>query len=297
MVPTVLGLVTLVFFFLSIVPGDPIDAMLGETAPPADRQALRHALGLDLPTPVRYARYLGGLVRGDLGRSIQFQKDVPVLDLIRQRFPRTAVLAVLSVVLALCVALPLGILSAVHRGSWIDLGTLTFGMLGISIPGFWIGSMLLMFVSFRWDLLPMPSEGGALTIVLPTLTLGLALAGVLTRMTRAAMLDVLGADYVRTARAKGLPPRRVLFRHALRNALIPVVTVSGLQLGALLTGAVVTESIFSWNGLGLLTLQAIQNRDYPLVQGCVLVVALCYVLVNLAVDLLYAWLDPRIQLG
>ena len=297
MVPTVLGLVTLVFFFLSIVPGDPIDAMLGETAPPADRQALRHALGLDLPTHVRYARYLSGLVRGDLGRSIQFQKGVPVLDLIRQRFPRTAVLAVLSVVLSLGVALPLGILSAVHRGSWIDLGTLTFGMLGISIPGFWIGSMLLMFVSFRWDLLPMPSEGGALTIVLPTLTLGLALAGVLTRMTRAAMLDVLGADYVRTARAKGLPPRSVLFRHALRNALIPVVTVSGLQLGALLTGAVVTESIFSWNGLGLLTLQAIQNRDYPLVQGCVLVVALCYVLVNLAVDLLYAWLDPRIQLG
>jgi peptide/nickel transport system permease protein len=297
MVPTVLGLVTLVFFFLSMVPGDPIDAMLGEFAPPTDREALRQALGLDRPVMVRYGRYLAGLAHGDLGRSILFQKDAPVAQLIADRFPRTAILALTSVMLALAVALPLGVFAAVRQGSWIDLGTLAIGLAGISLPGFWFGSMLLMLVSFRWRLLPMPSEGGALTIVLPAVTLGLALTGVLIRMTRAAMLDVLRSDFVRTARAKGLRQSRVLFRHALRNALIPVVTVSGLQLGALLTGAIVTESIFSWKGLGLLTLQAIQSRDYPLVQGCVLVVALCYVLVNLTVDLLYVLLDPRIQLS
>jgi peptide/nickel transport system permease protein len=297
MVPTVLGLVTLVFFFLSAVPGDPIDAMLGESSAPADRESLRHALGLDQPLGVRYLRYLGALLHADLGRSINFQKDSQVLDLIGDRFPRTALLAFCSVVLALCIGVPLGVLAAVRQGTWLDLLTLAFGLLGISVPSFWLGSMLLMFLSFRWSLLPMPSEGGWLAIVLPALTLGMALAGVLTRMTRAAMLDVIRSDYVRTARAKGLPPRRVLFRHALRNALIPVTTVAGLQLGALLTGAVVTETVFSWKGLGLLTLQAIQNRDFPLVQGCVLVVALTYVAVNFTVDVVYALLDPRIKLA
>lgn len=297
MIPTIFGLITLVFFFLSIVPGDPIDAMLGESAPAADREALRHELGLDRPVLSRYGSYLIRLVHADLGKSISFARDTPVASLIASRFPSTALLAVLAILLALAIALPLGVTAAVWRGSWIDLVTMVVGLLGISMPGFWMGAMLVIFFSVRLNLFPMPSEGGPLILVLPAVTLGTALAGVLLRMTRSSMLEVISSDYVRTARAKGLSPLRVVFRHALRNALLPVVTLAGLQLGALLTGAVVTETVFSYNGLGLLTLQAIQNRDYPLVQGCVLVVALCYVVVNFLVDIAYAWLDPRIQLS
>jgi ABC-type dipeptide/oligopeptide/nickel transport system permease component len=232
-----------------------------------------------------------------MGKSINYQKGTPVFTLIRERFPNTALLAVTAVLLALAIAIPLGVLAAVRHGSWIDFSTMALGLLGISMPGFWLGAMLIIFFSVRLNLFPMPSEGGPLIIVLPAITLGMALAGILTRMTRSSMLDVIRSDYVRTARAKGVAPRRVVFRHALRNALMPVVTIAGLQLGAMLTGAVVTETVFSYKGLGLLTLQAIQNRDYPLVQGCVLIVALCYVIVNFAVDLVYAWLDPRIQLS
>jgi peptide/nickel transport system permease protein len=297
MVPTVFGLITLVFFFLSFVPGDPIDLILGEMAAEQDRAALREALGLDEPVGKRYLGYLGRLVRGDLGQSISFAAKKPVSELIAQRFPYTAVLAITSVALALLIAIPLGVLAALRHGTWIDFGTMAVGLLGISMPGFWLGMMLIILFSFRLHLFPMPSEGGVLSIVLPAITLGVALAGILTRMTRSSMLDVIRSDYVRTARAKGLAPRKVIFRHALRNALLPVVTIAGLQLGALLTGAVITETIFSWPGLGQLTLQAIQSRDYPLVQGCVLVVALCYVLVNFLVDLTYAWIDPRIQLS
>ena len=297
MIPTIFGLITLVFFFLSIVPGDPIDAMLGESAPAADREALRHELGLDRPVLARYGSYLVRLVQGDLGKSISFARDSSVAGLIASRFPSTALLAVLAILLALAIAIPLGVTAAVWRGSWIDLVTMVIGLLGISMPGFWLGAMLVIFFSVRLNLFPMPSEGGPLILVLPAVTLGTALAGVLLRMTRSSMLEVISSDYVRTAKAKGLSPRRVVFRHALRNALLPVVTIAGLQLGALLTGAVVTETVFSYNGLGLLTLQAIQNRDYPLVQGCVLVVALCYVIVNFLVDIAYAWLDPRIQLS
>jgi peptide/nickel transport system permease protein len=297
MIPTVFGLITLVFFFLSIVPGDPIDAMLGESAPAADREALRHELGLDRPVLSRYGNYLVRLVHGDLGNSISYAPKATVGGLIAARFPNTALLALVAVALALVIAIPLGVLAAVWRGSWIDLATMVIGLLGISMPGFWLGAMLVIFFSVRLNLFPMPSEGGPLILVLPAVTLGTALAGVLLRMTRSSMLEVIGSDYVRTARAKGLSPGRVVFRHALRNALLPVVTIAGLQLGALLTGAVVTETVFSYSGLGLLTLQAIQNRDYPLVQGCVLVVALCYVIVNFIVDIAYAWLDPRIQLS
>ncbi len=297
LVPTVLGLATIVFFLMAIVPGDPVDAILGEGAMPVDRETLRQSLNLDRPLPVRYGIFLSGLLHGDLGESFNFSRGTPVSALLWERLPNTAILAMASILLALLISIPLGILAAVRQGSWVDLGSMIGALIGISLPNFWLGAMLIIFFCYRLSLFPMPSEGGALSIVLPAVTLGTSLAGILTRMTRSSMLEVLRSDYIRTARAKGLGRSRVLFVHALKNALIPVATIAGLQFGALMTGAIITETIFTWKGLGLLTLEAIQNRDYPLVQGCILVIALVYVLVNLVVDLLYSWLDPRVQLG
>ena len=293
LVPTVLGVLTLVFFLVHLIPGDPVELMLGETASRADLGQLRADLGLDRPLGEQYARFLGGLVRGDLGRSFFYRK--PVLAVIGGALPATALLAAAAMAVALLVALPVGILAAIRRDRLPDRLALVGSLVGVSMPNFWLGPMLIILFSFRLGWLPVSGREGAASLVLPALTLGTALSAILVRMTRASMLDVLGEDYLRTARAKGARPIAVIARHALRNALLPVVTIVGLQFGALLSGAVITENVFAWPGVGTLLIQAITARDYPLVQGCVLVIALCYVFVNFLTDSLYALIDPRVR--
>jgi peptide/nickel transport system permease protein len=293
LVPTVLGVLTLVFFLVHLIPGDPVELMLGETASRADLGQLRADLGLDRPLAEQYARFVGGLLRGDLGRSFFYRK--PVLAVIAGALPATALLAAAAMAVALLVALPLGVLAAIRRNRLTDRAALVGSLIGVSMPNFWLGPMLIILFSFRLGWLPVSGWDGAASLVLPAVTLGTALAAILVRMTRASMLDVLGEDYLRTARAKGVGPGAVIARHALRNALLPVVTIVGLQFGALLSGAVITENVFAWPGVGTLLVQAITARDYPLVQGCVLVVALCYVAVNFLTDVLYSVIDPRVR--
>jgi len=291
--PILLGVVSLVFLLLHLVPGDPVDLMLGEQALAADRAQLRAQLGLDRPLGEQYAKYLRRTIAGDLGLSLP--SGEPVAGRIGERYGATVELMLGAMAVALAISFPLGILAAVHQGRWPDQAASTFAVLGVAVPSFWLGPMLILVFAIWLDWLPVDGREGPESLVLPALTLGLALAALLSRMLRAALVAVLGEDYVRTARAKGLPERTVLWRHALRNALVPVVTLLGLQIGVLLSGAIITESIFDWPGLGGLMLDAIRRRDYPLVQGCVLVIALAYVAVNLATDLTYGWIDPRIR--
>jgi peptide/nickel transport system permease protein len=267
--------------------------MLGETASRADLGQLRADLGLDRPLGEQYARFLGGLARADLGRSFFYRK--PVLAVIGAALPATTLLAAAALAVALLIALPVGILAAVRRNRLTDRLALVGSLVGVSMPNFWLGPLLIILFSFRLGWLPVSGREGAASLVLPALTLGTALAAILVRMTRASMLDVLGEDYLRTARAKGVGERTVIARHALRNALLPVVTIVGLQFGALLSGAVITENVFAWPGVGTLLIQAITARDYPLVQGCVLVISLCYVAVNFLTDVLYSIIDPRVR--
>ena len=293
LVPVVWGVVTVVFSFIHLVPGDPVLAMVGENAQPADIARLRQQLGLNDPLHVQYFRYLAKLVRGDLGVSLHTGK--PVLKTIIQRYPATIELALASLLLALIISIPLGVLSATKRNSPMDHFSMVLALLGISMPNFWLGPLLIILFSIKLNLLPVSGSGGLSHLILPAITLGTAMTALLTRMVRASMLEVMGQDYIRTARAKGLPERVVIYKHALKNALIPVVTIVGLQFGTLLTGAIITETIFAWPGLGRLTIQSISRRDYPLVQGCILMISLTYILVNLATDLLYTVLDPRIR--
>lgn len=291
----VLGVVSIVFLLIHLVPGDPVEIMLGESASAADREALRTALGLDRPLQVQYLGYLGNLLQLDLGTSIHYRQ--PVAALLQARIPATGLLAGVTLILTVLLALPLGILAAVRHNTLWDSGAMGFSLLGVSIPNFWLGPLLIMVFSLWLGWLPVSGQGGAASVVLPALTLGTGLAAVLSRMVRSSMLEILHEDYLRTARAKGLPPLRVILHHALRNALLPVITLVGLQLGALLAGAVITETVFSWPGIGLLTIESIQSRDYPVVQACVLLISVTYVMVNLLTDLAYAWIDPRIRLG
>jgi len=293
LVPTVLGVLTLVFFLVHLIPGDPVELMLGETASRADLAQLRADLGLDRPLGEQYARFLGGLARGDLGRSFFYRK--PVAAVIAGALPATALLAAAAMAVALLIALPAGILAAVRRDRFADRATMLASLVGVSMPNFWLGPLLIILFSFRLGWLPVSGREGAASLVLPAATLGFALAAILSRMTRSSMLDVLGEDYLRTARAKGVRERVVVVRHALRNALLPVVTIVGLQFGVLLSGAVVTENVFAWPGVGTVLIQAITARDYPLVQGCVLVISLVYVGVNFLTDALYAVIDPRVR--
>ncbi len=291
--PVLLGVLTSVFFLIHLIPGDPIDVMLGERAAEADRAALRAALHLDDPILTQYGRFLAGVARGDLGRSLVSQR--PVAALILARYPATLQLAAAALLVSLLIALPLGLLSAVRPRSMFDAGGLLFSLFGVSMPTFWLGPLLIILFSLKLDWLPVSGRHGIASLILPALTLGLGMSAILVRMTRSSLLEIFPKEFVLTARAKGLPERRVVLRHALRNALIPLLTVVGLQIGALLTGSIITETIFSWPGLGRLTIQAIQGRDYPLVQGCILAIALTYLLVNLLIDLLYAAVDPRVQ--
>jgi len=292
---TVIGVAVLVFFLIHLIPGDPVERLLGDSARPADREALRTALGLNQPLASQFLDYAGGLLRLDPGTSLVSGR--PVATLVAQHLPATLELAIAALVVAVAVALPLGVMAARrHRTLW-DGTAMGFSLLGVSIPNFWLGPILILVFSLWLGWTPVSGRDGPASLILPALTLGTSLAAVLARMVRSSLLEVLGEDYVRTARAKGLGERRVVWRHALRNALLPVITLLGLQLGALLGGAVITETVFSWPGIGSLLVDAIQARDYPVVQACVLVIALAYVLVNLVTDLVYAAIDPRIELA
>jgi len=292
--PALWLILTLVFLLIHIVPGDPVQQMLGESARAEDVEQLRHALGLDLPLHVQYGRYLRGLVSGDWGASFRFQQ--PVLRIILERYPATLQLALAALLVCAVIAIPAGVLAADRRGRAPDRAVSFFTLLGLSVPNFALGPLLILLFSIQLGWLPVSGRGSFLNLILPAVTLGAALAAILTRMVRSSMIEELSADYVRTARAKGLPESAVLFRHAFRNALIPIITILGLQFGTLLAGAIVTESIFAWPGIGRLTVQAIQSRDYPLLQGCILLISFSYVLVNLFTDFLYALVDPRIRL-
>lgn len=292
-VPTVVGVVVLVFAFLHAVPGDPVEIMLGESASARDVAAMRASLDLDRPLPSQLAGFFVRLAHGDLGTSIAFR--APVGSVIRERLPATILLAVVALALAVTIGVPLGTLAAVRASSAIDRMARLVSLAGIAMPSFVLGPLLVLVFSIGLGWLPVSGNAGPSSVVLPAATLALGMSAVLVRLTRAAMLDALGADHLRTARAKGAAPARVVLVHALRSALPPVVTVIGLQAGALLAGAVVTETIFAWPGVGRLVVQAIGARDYPLVQGCVLAIGLCYVLVNLLTDLALALLDPRLR--
>ncbi len=289
------GVVCLVFLLLHLVPGDPVEMMLGESARPADRMALRTALGLDRPLMTQLGGYLGGLLRLDLGASIHTQR--PIADMLAERLPATAELAAASLLFAVVIALPLGVIAAIRKDRFADYGAMSFSLLGVSIPNFWMGPLLILVFSLWLGWTPVSGREGGVSLILPAVTLGTALAAILARMVRSSLLEVLGEEYVRTARAKGLGESAVIWRHALRNAWLPVITLLGLQLGALLGGAVITETVFSWPGIGSLLVESIQRRDYPVVQGCVLLISLTYVLVNTVTDLVYGWVDPRIRLG
>ena len=291
--PTVFGVITLVFLLIHLVPGDPVDVMLGETARAADKVRLRHQLGLDRPLLIQYARYLRRLARADLGRSLHSGR--PVRRMIVARYPATLELAAGALLVAVLLAAPLGLVAAARPGSPLDALCRGIAVAGASMPNFWLGPLLILIFAIALEWAPVSGRGGLAHLALPALTLGMGMAAVLTRMLRATLLDRLGDEYIRTARAKGASELRVLLRHALRNAVLPVVTVLGLQAGALLAGAIITETIFAWPGIGRLTLLAIQTRDYPLVQGCMLVIALTYVVINLCTDLLYGVIDPRLR--
>jgi peptide/nickel transport system permease protein len=299
-VPVVWLVVSLVFLLIHLVPGDPILQMLGEGATPTDINALRHQYFLDLPLPEQYIRYWAGVLHGDLGSSIRLHDTV--FHLITMRYPYTMALTLAALGVGLLLALPAGIVAAVRRGRWLDQVLGMVSLLGLSVPGLALGPVLILVFSISLGWFPVSGANAGRGreidwhyLVLPALAMGASLAAILTRMVRTAMLEELSQDYIRTARAKGLSEAAVVCRHALPNALVPIVTVVGLQFGALLAGAIVTETIFSWPGLGRLVVSAIANRDYALVQGCLLSIGLTYVLVNLMTDVVYRWVNPRIR--
>jgi ABC-type dipeptide/oligopeptide/nickel transport system permease component len=292
--PALWLIVTMVFLLAHIVPGDPVQQMLGEGARAEDLQQLRHALGLDVPIGKQYVHYLTGIVHGDLGESFRFRE--PVTRVVLEHYPATLELAIVALLVCTVIGIPAGLLAAERRATATDHAVGFFTLLGLSVPNFALGPVLILVFSVILGWLPVSGRGGPSHLVLPAITLGAALAAILTRMVRTSVIEELSSDYVRTARAKGLSPAAVLFRHAFRNALIPILTILGLQFGTLLAGTIVTETIFSWPGIGRLAVQAIGARDYPLLQGCILLIAVSYVLVNLLTDFIYVLVDPRVRL-
>jgi len=295
LIPVAIGVATLTFALIHLVPGDPVAAMLGENAQPADIAGMRRELGLDRPLAQQYLAFLSGLARGDLGESISMHE--PVARIIAERYPATVELAGAGLLVAIVIAFPLGIIAGANPGGAADLGAMGFAILGISVPHIYLGPLLMIIFSLDLGWLPLTGRGGLAHLVLPAITLGTAIAAILARMLRQSLVQVISVDYMRTARGKGLSKMAALVRHGLRNALTPVITLIGLQIGALLTGSIITEMIFSWPGLGRLLIIAIGDRDYPLVEGCVLAFALSYVVVNMITDLVYSAADPRIRLG
>ncbi len=291
----IIGVSILVFLLIHLVPGDPVEVMLGESAQPADREALRHALGLDLPIHQQLFNYFGNLLQFDLGTSLHSKR--PITELLAERLPATIQLAFAGLLVAVIIAFPLGIIAAIRRNTWWDHGAMGVALIGVSMPNFWLGPLLILVFSLWLGWLPVSGHEGWAALILPAITLGTAMAAILSRMIRASLLEVMDEDFIRTARAKGLKERRVVLKHGLSNALLPVITILGLQLGVLLGGAVITEIVFSWPGIGQLTIDSINRRDYPVVQSCILVIALIYVVVNTLTDVVYALIDPRIRLG
>ncbi|RMI20609.1 MAG: ABC transporter permease [Calditrichaeota bacterium] len=295
LIPVVFGVVTAVFLIIHLIPGDPVVLMLGENAQPGDIEALRSQLGLDKPLWLQYVHFWEGLVRGHLGDSIYHRQ--PVLGLILERLPNTMILAVCALLVSLSIAFPLGILAALHQRKIVDYISLGFSILGVSMPVFWLGPLLILIFAVQLHWLPVAGMGSWRHLILPSITMGLGLSAITTRMIRSSMIEVMNQDYIRTAFAKGLNKRVVVWKHAFKNVLIPVITIVGLQLGALFGGAIITEVVFSYPGVGRLLILAILRRDYPVVQGTILVIAILYIGVNLVVDLVYSWADPRIRLG
>ncbi len=289
----VFGVLLLTFLLIHLVPGDPVEVMLGESANMADREALRADLGLDKPLIQQFGSYLAKLAHGDFGRSIHTK--TPIIDLIKTRYPATVKLAVLSLIIGLIVGVPLGIYAALKANHWQDFIVTIVSVRLSAMPAFWLGPMFMLIFAVWWGWLPVSGMEPNTSIILPAMTLGFGLSAILTRMTRTSLLEVLNDDYIRTARAKGLSEKTVIFRHALRAALLPIITIVGLQMGSLLAGTVITETIFSWDGIGRLLVESIEKRDYPVTQACVLIVALSYVLVNLLTDILYQLADPRVR--
>ena len=292
-VPVLLGVATLVFSLIHLVPGDPAQAMMGDGASPQDVAELRKSLGLDQPLLTQYGAFLRNAIKGDLGKS--FRTGQPVTTMIVERIPATAELAVAAMIIAVLIAIPLGVVAAVWRGTAVDYSAMTFALAGVSIPNFWLGPLLAIVFAVELGWLPVSGRGTLGHLVLPAFSLGLALAAILARMTRASLLDEIGELYVRAARARGVSNTAAISRHALRNSMVPLLTIIALQFGAVLTGAVITETIFAWPGIGRLLIQSIGFRDYPMVQGCILLIAVTYVSVNLITDLMYGVLDPRIR--
>jgi peptide/nickel transport system permease protein len=293
-IPVLLGVATLVFSLIHLVPGDPAQAMLGDGASPQDIAELRTSLGLDRPLLEQYVTFVRHAVTGDLGRS--FRTGQPVTTMIVERMPATAELAIAAMIVAILIAIPLGVVAAVWRGTAADYGAMTFALAGVSIPNFWLGPLLAILFAVELGWLPVSGRGTLAHLILPAVSLGLALAAILARMTRASLLDELRELYVRAARARGVSRVIAITMHALRNSMVPLLTIVALQFGAVLTGAVITETIFAWPGIGRLLIQSIGFRDYPMVQGCILLIAVTYVTVNLVTDLMYGVLDPRIRL-
>jgi peptide/nickel transport system permease protein len=293
LLPVLLGVITLVFSLIHLIPGDPVVAMLGEQASAADVQNLRQQLKLNEPLHIQYFLYIKSLIKGDLGISLITEE--PVSHIILKHYPATIELALASILIALAISLPLGIISATHKNKPIDHVSRLLALLGLSMPNFWLGPMLIIIFSLKLNIFPVSGPGGLNHIILPAVTLGTAMAAFLTRIIRSSMLEELSKEYIRTARAKGLSKWRIIFKHALKNALIPVLTIIGLQFGVLLTGAIITETIFSWPGIGRMTIQAIQQRNYPLVQGAILSISVTYIFINTITDIAYAWLNPRIR--
>lgn len=291
----IFGVLLLTFLLIHLVPGDPVEVMLGESASTADRAELRADLGLDQPLVNQFGSYLTKLAHGDLGQSIHTK--TPIIELIKTRYPATLKLAVLSLLIGLVIGIPLGIYAALKANHWQDFVVTIVSVRFSAMPAFWLGPMLMLVFAVWLGWLPVSGMESRTSIILPAVTLGFGLSAILTRMTRTSLLEVLNEDFIRTARAKGLSEKTVIFRHVLRAALLPIITIVGLQMASLLAGTVITETIFSWDGIGRLLVESIEKRDYPVTQACVLVVALSYVLVNLFTDVCYRFADPRVRLG
>ncbi len=289
----IFGVLLLTFLLVHSIPGDPVEVMLGESAASADREVLRQNLGLDEPLPIQFFQYVAKVAQGDLGVSIHSKK--PIVDLLAQRLPATIKLAALALIIAISIGVPLGIVAALKVDRWADNLATVLSLTVSAMPHFWMGPLLMMVFALWLGLLPVSGMDANTSIILPALTLGFGLAAILTRMSRASMLEVLHEDFIRTARAKGLPEKTVILKHALRAALLPIVTVLGLQLGSLLAGTVITETVFAWDGIGRLLVESIEKRDYPVTQACVLLIALTYVFVNLLTDIIYTRIDPRVR--
>jgi peptide/nickel transport system permease protein len=292
-IPVIFGVLLLTFVLVHSIPGDPVEVMLGESATSADREVLRHNLGLDKPLIIQFFQYVAKVAQGDWGVSIHSKK--PIVDLLAERLPATMKLATLALMIAISIGVPLGIVAALKVHRWADNLATVLSLTISAMPHFWLGPLLMMVFALWLGLLPVSGMDANTSIILPALTLGFGLAAILTRMTRASMLEVLHEDFIRTARAKGLTEKTVILKHALRAALLPIVTVLGLQLGSLLAGTVITETVFAWDGIGRLLVESIEKRDYPVTQACVLVIALTYVFVNLLTDIIYTRIDPRVR--